>query len=77
MSFFQPFNEGYVWTNTSENFYIADESISELNTYLGEKTQQATSVVTDTDPNCYQLEAGCFSVYGFEVCDILSNLRIG
>ncbi|KAF9036131.1 glycoside hydrolase family 16 protein [Hymenopellis radicata] len=61
-----PFNEGYVWKNTSDNLIIADDTISVLNTYIGEKTQQATSVVTDTDQNCYQLEGGCFSVYGFE-----------
>ena len=28
--------------------------------------EQATSVVTETDQNCYTGETGCFSIYGFE-----------
>ena len=72
-NYIQPFNKGYIWKNTSDNLIIADDSISVLNTYVGEKTQQATSVVTQTDQDCYQLEAGCFSVYGFEVgCGIFA-----
>ncbi|KAF8920503.1 beta-glucan synthesis-associated protein [Mucidula mucida] len=64
---FAPFNEGYVWDNTTDNLIIFDEEISIFNTYIGGKTQQAASVVTNTDPNCYQLGGtGCFSVYGFE-----------
>jgi hypothetical protein len=46
---------------------IRDPNISELNTFIGGATQQATSVVTNTNPNCYELEGGCYSVYGFEV----------
>ena len=30
-----PFNEQYVWFNTSDNMIIADTSISELNSYTG------------------------------------------
>ena len=33
---------------------------------MGSVTQQATSVVTSTDPGCYEYELGCYSVYGFE-----------
>ncbi|KAK0439544.1 glycoside hydrolase family 16 protein [Armillaria borealis] len=62
-----PFNKGYIWDNSSDNLFIQDPSISVQNTYLGGVTQQATSVVTNTDQDCYQLESGCFSVYGFEV----------
>ena len=29
-------------------------------------SEQATSVVTNTDQDCYTGEKGCFSVYGFE-----------
>ena len=63
---YQPFNHGYTWLNTSENEVIADPSISFQNTFVGSVTQQATSVVTATDPNCYEGNTGCFSVYGFE-----------
>jgi hypothetical protein len=46
---------------------IPDPSISELNTVIGTVTQQATSVVTNTNVSCYELDGGCYSVYGFEV----------
>ena len=50
----------------SEDVTRSYPSISALNTFKGSVTQQATSVVTSTDPNCYEGETGCFSVYGFE-----------
>ncbi|SJL02140.1 related to KRE6-glucan synthase subunit [Armillaria ostoyae] len=61
-----PFNAGYVWDNSSDNMIIADSTISMLNTYIGGKTQQATSVVSETNKECYQLASGCFAIYGFE-----------
>ncbi|TFY75995.1 hypothetical protein EWM64_g8017 [Hericium alpestre] len=61
-----PFNAQYIWQNTSSNELIANPQISTLNTYMGSSTQQATSVVTQTDQNCYEGNGGCFSVYGFE-----------
>ncbi|RDX53906.1 glycoside hydrolase family 16 protein [Polyporus arcularius HHB13444] len=61
-----PFNHAYVWQNTSDNEVIADPSISFQNTFTGSVTQQATSVVTSTNPNCYEYDAGCYSIYGFE-----------
>ena len=45
---------------------IADPAVSQLNEFIGGPTQQATSVVTQTNQNCYEGGAGCFSVYGFE-----------
>lgn len=66
MRVLQPFNHAYLWNNTAENEIIVDPSISELNTFTGSVTQQATSVVTATDPNCYEYDLGCFSIYGFE-----------
>lgn len=30
------------------------------------RIEQATSIVTKTDQNCYTSETGCFSIYGFE-----------
>lgn len=61
-----PFNHGYIWENTTQNLIIANPSISSLNTYIGSETQQATSVVTNTNPECYEQDQGCYSVYGFE-----------
>jgi len=61
-----PFNNEYLWFNTSANLIIANPSISELNTYIGGAFQQAASVVTVTNQECYELEGGCFSTYGFE-----------
>ncbi|KAJ7084395.1 beta-glucan synthesis-associated [Mycena belliarum] len=61
-----PFDAAYEWNNSSENMIIPDLSISRLNTFKGSITQQATSVVTSTDPACYEQDGGCFSIYGFE-----------
>lgn len=61
-----PFNEAYQWFNTSANLIIPNETITILNSYMGGVFQQATSGVTETDQNCYELETGCFSIYGFE-----------
>lgn len=62
----QPFNAGYIWQNTTANEVIANPSISVQNSYIGGITQQATSVVTNTDQNCYERTTGCYSIYGFE-----------
>lgn len=64
----QPFNHGYKWLNTSDNEVIINATASQQNTFIGSITQQATSVVTATDPDCYEYEKGCASIYGFEVC---------
>ncbi|KAJ6550125.1 beta-glucan synthesis-associated [Mycena capillaripes] len=61
-----PFNAGYVWFNTSDNLVIADSTISVLNGYKGGAYQQATSVVTKTNQQCYELIDNCTSVYGME-----------
>lgn len=61
-----PFNAKYEWFNTTDNMIIYDSTITYLNSYTGGVYQQATSGVTVTDQNCYQLETGCFAVYGFE-----------
>ncbi|KAJ7864983.1 glycoside hydrolase family 16 protein [Mycena olivaceomarginata] len=63
----QPFNAAYVWFNTSDNLIIPDPTASVLNTYTGGAFQQATSVVTQTNQECYELLGACYSVYGFEV----------
>ncbi|KAF8969431.1 glycoside hydrolase family 16 protein [Flammula alnicola] len=61
-----PFNRAYIWDNSSDNEILADPTISRLNGFIGSATQQATSVVTDTDQRCYELVEDCFSIYGFE-----------
>ncbi|KAF8161089.1 glycoside hydrolase family 16 protein [Crassisporium funariophilum] len=61
-----PFNAGYDWLNTTDNMIIVDPSITHQNTFIGSGTQQATSLVTSTNANCYELSGGCYSVYGFE-----------
>ncbi|KAF7974658.1 hypothetical protein HWV62_11544 [Athelia sp. TMB] len=62
-----PFNPSYTWLNTSDNLVIADPTISSLNGYRGGIYQQATSVVTVTNPDCYEDEGTqCYGIYGFE-----------
>jgi hypothetical protein len=45
---------------------IYDPTVSALNLYKGSVYQEASSVVSITDQNCYEGNTGCFSVYGFE-----------
>ena len=47
---------------------LGDPSISRMNTFVGNVIQQASSVVTKTNQQCYELVDGCFSTYGVEVC---------
>jgi len=62
-----PFNYHYEWAfNVSNNMVIEDPTITELNSYTGGVFQQATSGVTQTNQQCYELEGGCSSVYAFE-----------
>lgn len=49
----QPFDAGYMWDNTTFG-PIVDPAVSVLNSFTGSATQQATSVVTDTNPQCYE-----------------------
>ncbi|PVG03239.1 concanavalin A-like lectin/glucanase [Serendipita vermifera] len=60
-----PFDAFYSWNNQSY-MEIYDHTVSELNTYRGSVLQQASSVVSITDQNCYEGNTGCFSIYGFE-----------
>lgn len=63
----QPFNYAYDWDNSSDYMIIADPAISQMNSYQGSVTQMATSVVTNTNPLCYERNGGCASIYAFEV----------
>ncbi|KAJ7099618.1 beta-glucan synthesis-associated protein [Mycena crocata] len=71
-----PFNDKYIWFNTSDNLIIPDLVNSELNTYIGGAFQQATSVVTQTSQRCYQLLEPCFGVFGFEYKPGFANAYI-
>ncbi|KAF8798720.1 glycoside hydrolase family 16 protein [Phlegmacium glaucopus] len=71
-----PFNRAYIWSNTSDNLIIPNPGISELNTFLGSVTQEATSVVTNTNTSCYELDGGCYSLYGFEYITWISSNQI-
>ncbi|KAI0788513.1 beta-glucan synthesis-associated [Abortiporus biennis] len=61
-----PFNEAYIWQNTSDNLQIYDSSATYLNPYIGGVFQQATSGVTETDESAYELTDNKFAVYGFQ-----------
>lgn len=61
-----PFNAQYSWQNTSSNVYIADPTVTELNSYIGGAFQQTTSGLAFTNSDCYELGKKCFSVYGYE-----------
>ncbi|TFK43746.1 glycoside hydrolase family 16 protein [Crucibulum laeve] len=61
-----PFDRSYLWDNSSDNMIVMDPSISKLNGFIGSATQQATSVVTNTNQLCYEYVEDCYSVYGFE-----------
>lgn len=62
-----PFNPGYTFINTSlDTAAIIDKTHASYNTYQGSVLQQATSVLGETNQNCYTQGTGCFSVYGVE-----------
>ncbi|PPQ67320.1 hypothetical protein CVT25_005904 [Psilocybe cyanescens] len=61
-----PFNAGYLWNNTPANMVITDPNITQINTFVGSGTQQATSLTSITNPNCYEQSGACYSLYGFE-----------
>ncbi|KAI0700709.1 glycoside hydrolase family 16 protein [Cytidiella melzeri] len=48
-----PFDAGYIWGNATYG-QINDPEHSVLNTFIGSATQQATSVVSDTNSMCYE-----------------------
>ncbi|KAJ7062523.1 beta-glucan synthesis-associated [Mycena amicta] len=63
---FAPFDAGYAWSNSSDSMTIADPTLSHQNSYAGGVYQQASSVVTTTNQDCYQLKSPCYAVQGFE-----------
>ncbi|KAF9269599.1 concanavalin A-like lectin/glucanase [Marasmius fiardii PR-910] len=63
---FAPFNYKYEWIENANTRMVHDPSFTVENGYKGGVYQQATSFVTKTNPDCYSMESGCSSVYGFE-----------
>ncbi|KAF5353241.1 hypothetical protein D9756_007896 [Leucocoprinus leucothites] len=61
-----PYNAGYKWLNNSDNLIIYDPQDTELNAYHGGVYQQTTSGLSVTNQDCYELNQGCYSMYGFE-----------
>ncbi|PSS37604.1 hypothetical protein PHLCEN_2v531 [Hermanssonia centrifuga] len=61
-----PFNEAYQWFNTTDNFIIQNPDITVMNPYMGGVYQQATSSVTETNQEAYELTGNQYSVYGFQ-----------
>ncbi|EKM59285.1 glycoside hydrolase family 16 protein [Phanerochaete carnosa HHB-10118-sp] len=49
-----PFDAGYWWQNTSSNEIIYNPEITIQNPFVGSATQEATSVVTNTNTQCYE-----------------------
>lgn len=61
-----PFNAKYLFTNTTGVVTFDDPNRTVLNAYLGGAFQQTTSGLSLSNPNCYELSGGCYTVYGFE-----------
>nr|GAT57878.1 predicted protein [Mycena chlorophos] len=61
-----PFDAYYSWQNTSANLIIPNTTISAQNGYAGGIYQEAASVVTITNQDCYQLKTPCYATHGFE-----------
>ncbi|KAI0651966.1 glycoside hydrolase family 16 protein [Trametes meyenii] len=61
-----PFNHAYEFINTSDTYSIMDETKSKMNSYKGGVYQQATSVVTMTNQQAYELTGNEYSIYGFQ-----------
>ncbi|KAH9485398.1 GTP-binding protein 1 [Psilocybe cubensis] len=69
-----PFDAGYLWNNSPANMVITNPNITQLNTFIGSATQQATSLTTNTNSSCYELPYGaCYAVYGFEYITWVSD----
>ncbi|KAJ7473211.1 glycoside hydrolase family 16 protein [Mycena latifolia] len=61
-----PFDAGYKAFNSTDNLIIPDPSITAQNAFVGNRFQQTTSALSNTNQDCYQLKGQCFSTYGFE-----------
>ncbi|KAF7300831.1 hypothetical protein MKEN_01309000 [Mycena kentingensis (nom. inval.)] len=71
-----PFDAAYNWNNQSGNMVIYDTTLSHQNSYSGGIWQEATSVVTTTNQDCYQLKNPCYATHGFEYVPGFDNAYI-
>ncbi|EKM79874.1 hypothetical protein AGABI1DRAFT_119930 [Agaricus bisporus var. burnettii JB137-S8] len=71
-----PFDESYLWDNSTANLVITDPSISAINGFVGNVIQEASSVVTKTNQRCYELVEDCYSIYAFEYITWVSDSQI-
>ncbi|GAA5969420.1 hypothetical protein JCM11641_008110 [Rhodosporidiobolus odoratus] len=62
---FAPYDDAYEFRNSTP-YTTVYSSDTELNSYKGGVYQQATSGVTYTNQNAYELSGGGFETYGFE-----------
>lgn len=61
-----PYNANYNWLNTTDNLILYDPVKTVLNSYKGGVYQQTTSGLSVANQDCYELEKGCFSTFGFQ-----------
>ncbi|KAI0695120.1 glycoside hydrolase family 16 protein [Cytidiella melzeri] len=61
-----PFNAEYEWLNTTANLIIPNETSTYLNPYQGAVYQQATSSLTYTNPEAYELSGNVYATYGMQ-----------
>ncbi|KAJ7312591.1 glycoside hydrolase family 16 protein [Mycena albidolilacea] len=61
-----PFDAGYKSFNSTDNLIIPNPSTTAQNAFVGNRFQQTTSALSNTNQDCYQLQGQCFSTYGFE-----------
>ncbi|KAF8893333.1 glycoside hydrolase family 16 protein [Infundibulicybe gibba] len=71
-----PFTEAYKFLDASQNVIITNPAASQVNTFMGSITQQATSIVTNTNTSCYEKNGGCFAMYGFEYISWISENKV-
>jgi len=72
-----PFNEEYKWFNSSANFIVPNDTSTYFNTYMGGAYQQATSCLTHTDPEAYELSGNVFQIYGMQYQPGFDSAYIG
>ncbi|KIP11417.1 glycoside hydrolase family 16 protein [Phlebiopsis gigantea 11061_1 CR5-6] len=61
-----PFDAEYHWFNTTANLVIPNTTSTWLNEYQGGVFQQATSCLTNTNPEAYELTGNQYSIYGIQ-----------
>ncbi|KAG8885362.1 hypothetical protein FRB97_001437 [Tulasnella sp. 331] len=63
---FAPFDMFYQYNNASDVVINYNPALTVQNVFAGSTYQEATSLVTTTNQECYELGTKCYSTYGFE-----------